>query len=181
MQQDTNRQIFYLACRELPNKIHTTGNQEECIFFKGFKISRINNYYIWEDIRYDDYYEPVNKFITQNILKEGFCKTLTKVMVHNDIEKLENLTRDVEKLNAQINYWVKKSMKNWNRYKEQKTGIINNETLSEDEKKEKLRILIGRHDKNKDLYSKKRRVLIEEKDNLKADISFYKVRVQNHK
>jgi hypothetical protein len=181
-QQDIHREIFYLACHELPNRIHTFKG-EEVIFYKGFRISRLDHVYQWQDIRYNDYYEPVNKFVTDNILKskDGFCRTLVKVMAHNDLEKLDNLKRDIEKLNAQTAYWVKKSSENWSRRVSQRKGITNNETLSDEEIKDKLIKLNNKYNNNRLLYEKKRNILKEEKEDIQADIVFYNSRIRNHR
>jgi len=175
--QEILKRIFEIASKELPNNIHTFKG-ESAIFFKGFKISlEKGGQYLWQDIRYSNYYEGVDKFITSNILTSGFCSTLTKVMYHNDTTKVEELHKYIEELDKQTTYWVKKSSINWHKQKEQQQGILKNKKLSENEIVERLNNLTVKYEKNRVLYEKKRNILKIERINFQADILFYTSRL----
>tara|TARA_R110002167_G_scaffold331706_1_gene538422 strand:- start:68181 stop:68738 length:558 start_codon:yes stop_codon:yes gene_type:complete len=174
--QETLEQIFRIACRELPHKHHSFGD-EEAVMYKGFKISKKDHTYFWEDTRYDGYYEPVDPLITERVLSNGFSKTLTQVMSHKDKDKLLKITREIEKIDKQKNHWIKKSTQNWNKYKIQKDLISKNTDLSNKDILEKTGSIELRYEKYKNLYKKKRRILKVEKEELMVNYHFYESRI----
>ena len=174
--QDIFRKIFNMAARELPDK-YQTFHGEDAILYRGFKISKTKKGYSWKDTRYSDFYEPVDPKITEKVLEKGFCVTLNEVMLHNDKDKILNLLREIEVKDALISFWVKESTKIWTNYNKKRL-LINKDTKTTDEEKKVKRDLIRkRYEKKKTLYQKKRGVISEEREALKADLKFFESRV----
>ena len=90
--QKIYRKIFEIACTELPHKHYIFGG-EECVMYRGFKISLKEGVFYWEDTRDNNYYEPVDPLITNNILISGFLKTLTLVGVSTNVSFPESKNR----------------------------------------------------------------------------------------
>lgn len=175
--QKTFKKIFDKALKELPNRYHNF-EKEDCVMYKGFKISRSNGLYNWQDTRYDDFYEVVDPLITSKILEQGFVKTLNEVMLHNDITKVRNLSKQIKKKDEKIAFWVKESTKIYTEYNSKKKTIQNNEKLSREERRKKLLNLSKKYEKVKNLYQKKRRVVHEEREELKTNKKFYESRLK---
>ena len=175
--QDTHKKIYEIALNERLTKLHSFLD-EDAIFYNGFKISlKKEGDYTWEDMRYSNYYEPVDPKITEQILLQGFTKTLKEVMHHNDLDKVLNIKREVEKIDAQVKAWTAKSTELWNNYnKDTKTTKANE--IDEGKKKARLSTLKNRYEKNKNLYQKKRRVLVEEKEEVRKDLVFFEARIK---
>jgi hypothetical protein len=175
--QETNQIIYEIALTEIPTKLHKF-HDEDAIFYNGFKISlKKGGTYAWEDVRYSNYYEPVDPKITEQVLLQGFTKTLNEVMYHNDLDKVLNIKREVEKIDALIRGWTIKSTDLWNNYNRQTKTTKANE-VDEGKKKTRLSTLKKRYEKSKALYQKKRRVLVEEKEEVRKDLVFYETRIQ---
>lgn len=155
---------------------------EEVIIYKGFRASKsIEGEYKWMDVRFDDYYEQVDPLITEKVLELGFVKALTLVMIHNDADKLIELERRIINIDKEIEYWVNRSTEIYNHRRREVTKINKNTTLSEDAKKKKKSSLNRRYEKDKILFEKKRRILKEEKDDIKIDHTFYNNRIKSFK
>lgn len=175
--QDTHKKIYEIAIKESLTRLHNF-HDEDAIFYAGFKTSKKESgKYTWEDIRYSNYYEPVDPKITEKVLSQGFSKTLKEVMHHSDLEKVLEIKREVEKIDAQIKGWTVKSTEIWNNYnKDTKTTEANE--IDEGKKRARLSALKKRYERNKKLYQKKRRVLVEEKEEVRKDLVFYEARIQ---
>lgn len=175
--QDTHKKIYEIAKSEQLTQMHNF-HTEDAILYRGFKISLTKvGEYTWEDTRYSNYYEQVDPKITEQILLKGFTKTLNEVMHHNDKEKVLSIKREVEKIDAQIKEWSKMSTELWNNYnKETKTTEANE--LDESKKRARLSTLKNRYERDKRLFQKKRRVLVEEKEEVRRDLVFYEARIQ---
>jgi len=178
--QDVYRQIFELACKELPYKRIVLGNSE-AVMFRGFKISKQEDVYYWQDTRYNSYYEPVDPIITENILKQGFLKTLTLVRIYNNEEKIYQIDQEIIQIRKDIDLWTDKSRKNWEMFKNQETKILNDSRLTSQMRREKLADLNKQYLIKKAFYSKKRGVLKRERDHLKAEKIFYSSQIQIYK
>jgi len=179
--QNTHKKIFEIAINESLTKLNKF-RDEEAIFFAGFKISKKRNgEYTWEDMRYSDFYEPVDPKITEQVLLQGFTKTLREVMHHNDANKVLNIKREVEKIDAQVKAWTNKSTELWNIYNKE-TKITKANEIEEGKKRTRLSTLKKRYERSKKLYQKKRRVLVEEKEEVRKDLVFYEARIKmyNH-
>lgn len=175
--QGTNKKIYEIALKENLTRLHSF-HDEDVIFYAGFKISKKKNgEYTWEDARYSNYYEPVDPKITEQVLSQGFSKTLKEVMHHNDLEKVLNIKREVEKIDAQIKAWTAESSSLWNNYNKNTKTTEANE-IDEGKKKARLSTLKNRYENSKKLYQKKRRVLVEEKEEVRKDLIFYEARIQ---
>ena len=98
-------------------------------------------------------------------------------MHHSDLDKVLNIKREVEKIDAQIKAWTSKSTELWNNYKRNIKTTEGNE-IDKGKKKAKLYTLKRRYESNKKLYQKKRRVLSEEKEEARKDLVFYEARIQ---
>lgn len=177
--QDILRQIFEMAIEEMPTR-HYTFIGEEAVLYKGFKISKIKKEYFWEDTRYSNFYEVVDPKVTKKVLENGFSVTLNEVMLHNDLDKILILARDIEKKDALINYWSKESTKLWTTYNKKRNSINKDKKITHYEVKTKKNNLKKRYEKKKDLYQKKRRVISEEREDLKADKKFFESRIKLH-
>jgi hypothetical protein len=175
--QDTHKKIFEIASNEQLTHTHTFHN-ETSILHRGFKISLTNKgEYTWEDTRYSNYYEPVDPKITEQVLLKGFIRTLNEVMHHNDKDKVLEIKREVEEIDAQIRDWSRKSTELWNNYnKNTKTAEANE--VDEGKKKTRLSTLKKNYERDKNLFQKKRRVLVEEKEEVRKDLVFYEARIQ---
>ena len=169
--EETYHKIFEMAVEELPNR-HQTFQDEEAVMYRGFKISKRKTVYQWQDTRYSNYYETVDPKVTENVLENGFSVTLNEVMLHNDKDKVLNLSREIEKRDALIAYWAKESTKIWTAYNKRRTVINKDEKIDEDLRATRKATLKKRYEKKKDLFQKKRRVISEERDDLKADKKF---------
>ena len=175
--QDTHKKIFEIANDESETRLHTFHN-EQAVFYAGFKISKKDTgEYTWEDTRYSDFYEPVDPKITEQILLQGFTKTLKEVMHHNDKDKVLNIKREVEKIDAEVKMWISKSSKLWSEYNKQ-TKITKANEIDEGKKKTRIATLKKRYERDKKLYQKKRRVLVEEKEEVRKDLVFYEARIK---
>ena len=174
--QDIFKQIFELAIKERPTILQSFSH-EEAILYKGFKISKIKNDYKWEDTRYDNYYEPVDPKITEKVLENGFIKTLNEVMHHNDLDKVLNIHREVEKIDAEVSYWTKESTKLWNEFNN-KSKKIEEDEVDKGKKETRISALRKKYERDKSLYQKKRRVLAEEKEEIRKDLVFYETRIK---
>lgn len=176
--QETYKIIYEMAEAEVPRPpfdFHT----EKAIIHKGFRISKtIEGEYDWKDVRFDDYYEEVDPLITEKVLELGFVNALTLVMIHNDHDKLVKLNRRVINIDKEIEYWVNMSTAIYNARRRQIT-IINKSLTSEDSKRRKKIALNKKYEKDKILFEKKRRILKEEKDEVKIDYTFYNNRIRN--
>jgi len=175
--QDILKKIFELATSELPSN-HFRFQKEEAVMFKGFKISKDSSGYKWEDMRYSDFYEPVDPKITEQILLKGFEFTLSEVMAHNNIFKLEKISREIEVKDSLISYWVTESTKIYAEYNKKRTSINKDSRLTAEVKKRRKDSLRKRYEKNRDLYQKKRRVISEQREELKADKKFFESRTK---
>lgn len=175
--QDIFRDIFQMAIQELPDR-HYTFVGEEAVIYKGFKISLKEGVYYWQDTRYDDFYEVVDPKVTENVLSKGFSITLNEVMLHNDHDKVLNLSREIEKKDALIAYWAKESTKLWTTYNKRRTLINKDEKEDEKTKLSRKATLKKRYEKKKNLYQKKRRVISEEREELKNDKKFFENRIK---
>lgn len=174
MQEDF-KEIYNLAVKELPHKIHLFKG-EKAVMHLGFKSSLKDKTYYWQDTRYSNYYEPVDPKITKKVLERGFCNTLTEVMKHADKERVLNIAREIEKKDALIGYWTKESSKLWTEYN--KKRLLINKNSVDEVKKQKKDLLKKRYEKDKSLYQKKRRVIMEERDDLKGDLKFFQTRIK---
>ena len=99
-------------------------------------------------------------------------------MLHNDKDKVLNLSREIEKRDALIAYWAKESTKIWTTYNKRRTVINKDEKVDEDLRATRKATLKKRYEKKKDLFQKKRRVISEERDDLKADKKFFESRIK---
>lgn len=177
--QDIFKQIFKMAIKEMPTRYHIFIG-EKAVLYKGFKISKIKNEYFWQDTRYSNFYEVVDPKVTKKALENGFSVTLNEVMLHNDIDKVLILTRNIEKKDALIAYWTKESTKIWTIYNRKKNSINKDKKITHYEVKLKNNNLKKRYEKKKSLYQKKRRVISEEREDLKADKKFFESRIKLH-
>ena len=175
--QQLYEKIFNMACEEIPHRVFVFGN-ERCVIYRGFKISELDGIYSWQDIRDNSFYDPVDPIITNQILKKGFVKTLTEMMVHGDKERLYQLQERVKEIDRTIKYWVNKSSENYRNQKKTETGILSNLKLTQEQIEHKLETLNKKYLKNKNLYVKKRRVLKEEREEVEAQVTFYKTRIK---
>jgi len=175
--EDRLKDIFNMAVRELPNKLHEF-HGESSVLYRGFKISKTNDGYLWQDIRFSDYYEPVDPKITENVLSKGFTKTLTEVMRYSDEDKVLKIEREIEKLDNLISYWTSESSKLWAKHKKNMSAIDNNKDIPIEECVRRKQSTEKRYEYKKNLYQKKRRVIFEEREELKADLKFYKSRIK---
>lgn len=157
-EQEVLKSIFKLAKGELPHRVFEFSN-EICVMFKGFKASICEGVYKFEDVRHSDYYEEVDPLIVNAILSQGFSKTLSEVMVHDDKMKVVKLRRHVINLNVEINHWVLASRENYAHYS---NGEI---TKSKYQRKRRL-------------YAKKRSILKRKRADVEADIEFYSNRIK---
>ena len=175
--QEQYEKIFEMACEELPHRLFVFGS-ETAIIYRGFRISKVAGKYIWQDVRYDGFYDEVDPIITAHILKNGFIKTLTELMIHNDKERLYQLEQRVDEIERTIKYWTLESSKNYRNYKKSETGIISNLNLTKEQIDYKLENLHKRYIWRKNLYIKKRRVLKEERAVVETKIAFYQSRIR---
>ncbi len=175
--QDTYKKIFEIASNEQFTQMQSFHN-EDAILYRGFKIGLTQSgEYTWEDTRYSNYYEPVDPKITEQVLLKGFTKTLNEVMHHNDQEKVLSIKREVEKIDAEIKAWSRKSTELWNNYnKDTKTTEANE--IDKGKKETRLSTLRDRYERDKRLFQKKRRVLVEEKEEVRKDLVFYEARIK---
>lgn len=175
--KDIFQKIFQMAVEELPDR-HQTFQGEEAVLYRGFKISKVKDEYDWQDTRYSNYYEPVDPKVTENVLENGFSVTLNEVMLHNDKDKVLTLSREIEKKDAQIAYWAKESTKIWTTYNKKRTLINKDEKIDENLREVRKATLKKRYEKKKDLFQKKRRVISEEREDLKVDKKFFESRIK---
>lgn len=153
---------------------------EMAIIHKGFRVSRtIDGVYGWKDVRFDDYYESVDPLITEKVLELGFVKALTLVMIHNDHDKLVELNRRVININKEVEYWVNRATEIYNDRKRAISKINKSKTLSSETKKKRLASANKRYTKDRKLFEKKRRILKEEKEDVKVDQVFYSNRIKS--
>lgn len=177
--QDTYKKIYEMAVSEVERPPFDF-EKESVVIHKGFRIGRtIEGEYSWKDVRFDDYYEEVDPLITEKVLELGFVKALTLVMIHNDHDKIIELERRIINIDKEIEYWVGESTQIYNEKKRETAKITRSKTLSPETKKKRKASLQKRYDKNKRLYEKKRRILKEEKDDIRIDHSFYSNRIRN--
>jgi hypothetical protein len=175
--QEHWRKIFKMACEEIPHRIFIFG-KEYAVIYRGFRISELEGKYEWKDMRRHSFYDKVDPVVTQHILKKGFLKTLTELMVHDDHERLYQLEKKVGDINSEIKYWTNKSSENYRHYKVSEVEIITNTMLETEQIEYKTELLNKKYIINKNLYAKKRRVLKEEKKKVGVQITFYKSRVK---
>lgn len=177
--QETYKKIYEMALEEVdrpPFNFQT----EQVIIHKGFRASKtIDGVYDWKDVRFDDYYEEVDPLITEKVLELGFVNTLTLVMIHNDADKLIQLNRRVININKEIEYWVNMSTEIYNNKRKSISSINRNKKLSGDSKKKKIASTNTKYEKQRKLFEKKRRILKEEKDDVKIDQTFYSNRIKS--
>jgi hypothetical protein len=177
--QGIYKQIYEMALEEVdrpPFNFHT----EQVIIHKGFRVSKtIDGVYDWKDVRFDDYYEEVDPLITEKVLELGFVNALTLVMIHNDADKLIELNRRVINIDKEIEYWVNKSTEIYNNRKKAISTINRSETLSKETKRRRLTSADKKYDRDRRLFEKKRRILKEEKDDVKVDQIFYNNRIKS--
>jgi hypothetical protein len=178
--QQAYQQIFEMACKELPHKHHKFKG-EEYVMYRGFKVSLKCNKFYWQDTRYTDFYEPVDPFITENILIEGFYTTITNVMTHNDNEKVYNISIELFNISEQVKFWVNKSSENWRSFKSQETIMLSNTKLTQDQIEHGKNVFNNKYLEKKNLYIKKRGVLKQEREQLEADKAFYQSRIKSYK
>lgn len=175
--QDTFEKIFNIAIKDVPNN-HFVFSGEEAVIYRGFKISKTKRGYKWQDTRYSDFYEVVDPKVTENVLEKGFSVTLTEVMLHSDRDKVLVMGREIEEKDSLIAHWAKESTRLWTDYS-RKRNNINKDIKTEDEvKRVKKASLKKRYEKKKALYQKKRRVITEEREDLKADLKFFESRLK---
>lgn len=174
--QETHKIIFELALKEQLTFLQKFP-QEDAILYKGFKISKTKDGYKWEDTRYDNYYEPVDPLITETILLKGFTKTLNEVMHHNDLEKVVLISREIEKIDNEVTYWTKESTKLWSEFNN-KCKKINKDEVDRGKKDTRISALKRKYERDKALFQKKRRVLAEQKEEIRKDLIFYEARIK---
>lgn len=176
--QEIHRRIYEMALVEVarpPFDFLT----EEVIIHKGFRICRTNKgEYHWKDARFDDYYEDVDPIITEKVLEIGFVKTLTLVMIHNDHDKLIELARRIVTIDKEIEYWVNQSTEIFNNRKRNVRSINQSKTLSNETKRKRIITANRKYEKDRKLFEKKRRILKEEKDDVRVDQTFYSSRIK---
>jgi len=175
--QEHWQKIFKMACEEVPHRIFNFGN-ERAVIYRGFRISELNGEYQWQDVRYHSFYDKVDPIITEHILKNGFLKTLTELVVHNDNERLYQLDKRLGEIENEIKGWTNKSSENYRNFKKAEIGIISNIDLTPEQIDHRIDLLNRKYMKNKNLYAKKRRVLKEERGNADISIVFYKSRIK---
>lgn len=175
--QKTWKQIYEMACEELPHKLFNFGN-ERFILYRGFRISKLDGEYKWQDVRNDSFYTPVDPIITKHILDNGFFKTLTELMVHNDKERLYQLNKRADEIERETKGWTNKSSENYRNFKKSETVIIENLNLTPDQIDHRIEALNKKYMRNKNLYAKKRRVLKEERKEVEAQTVFYESRIK---
>lgn len=175
--QDLLKQIFDMACRELPHKILKCGG-EEFVIYRGFRISNYKGEYKWQDVRNDSFYLPVDPIITNRVLEYGFFRTLTELMVHNDKERLYQLNLRITEIEQEVKHWTNKSSENYRNFKKLETETIENVNLTPEQIEHKIDAFNIKYTKNKNLYAKKRRVLKEERLIVESKIAFYKSRIK---
>lgn len=175
--QDIYKKIFDIAVKE---KITLLQNfsYEQAVMYKGFKISRSKGIYKWEDTRYDNYYEKVDPKITEKVLVNGFIKTLNEVMHYNDLNKVLEIKREIEKVDAEINYWTKESTKIWNDYNNKLKKLEADEKVNKVKKEIETSAIKKKYEREKNLYQKKRRVLAEGREEIRKDLVFYETRIK---
>ena len=175
--QSIYKKIFEIAVAELPEK-HYIFIGEEAVLYRGFKSSKSNKSYNWQDTRFSNYYEPVDPKITENILLKGFTKTLTEVMIHNDKDKLLTISREICEKDALIAYWAKESTRIWAEYSKKIRVLNKNEKIKDEVKKKRKSSAKKGYMKKKSLYNKKREVIHKERLELKEDIKFFEARIR---
>lgn len=176
--QDTYKQIYEMAVREV-DRPPFEFQSESVVIHKGFRVSKtIEGEYGWKDVRFDDYYEEVDPLITEKVLELGFVKALTLVMIHNDQDKLVELERRIINIDKEIEYWVGQATEIYNERKKAIRKINYSKTLSDATKKKRVASANKNYEKNKKLFEKKRRILKEEKDDVRVDQTFYSNRVK---
>lgn len=164
--RDIYRQIFEMAIKEVPQNVFEWAD-EKVVIYKGFRISKKGDDYFWKDARYNDYFDPVDPVITEKILELGFKKTIIEVMKHTDKDKLLQLKREMERLDAEVKHWIGKSSAAYNKMV---SATKKNKNKAESEKK--------KYEKAKSRFAKKRGVLKSEKEALQADINFLESRIK---
>lgn len=166
--EDIYEQIFEMAIKEVPNQ-HFRWEGEEVVIYKGFRISKKDGEYFWKDARHSDYFDPVDPDITEKILEIGFKKTIIEVMRHTDKDRLLDLKRKMEKLDAETKYWVKEASKAYNKMiKKTKNEVDQN----------KIKAAKSKYEKDKSKFLKKRGVVKSEKDALQSDIDLFESRIK---
>jgi len=175
--QDIFKQIFDRAVSELPNRLQAF-QDEDAVLYRGFKISKRKEGYYWQDTRYSNFYEKVDPKITEKVLENGFALTLNEVMLHNDKDKVLSLSREIEKKDALIAYWAKESTRIWTAFNKRKNVISKDTKTDEETKLIRRATLKERYEKKKDLFHKKRKVISEEREELKADMKFFDSRIK---
>ena len=168
--QDIYRQIFEMAEKELSHRVFIWYG-EEAYIYRGFRISRKNNNYQWKDARYSDYMEEVDPLITEKILELGFCNAITEVMKHTDKIRLRQLKRNMEKLDAEVEHWIKEASKSYNKMKRATNSSDSEKALAAKKK----------YEKEKSRFAKKRGVIKSEREALQGDINFYESRINMYK
>lgn len=177
--QDTLKEIYELAIKEQPLHYHDFPN-EEAVMYRGFKISKSKKGYKWEDTRYSNYYEKVDPKITKNVLKSGFSVTLNLVRLHNDKEKIVLINRRIIEINKDIQIWSKESTRIWNEYKSILRTVDSDKKINSKTKKKKKHNAKSKYETDRALFQKRRRILGEEKDELKSDLNFFKTRSKTY-
>lgn len=168
--KDIYRQIFEMAIKEVPHQLFKWAD-EEVIIYKGFRVSKKGDEYFWKDARHSDYFAPVDPDITEKIFELGFKKTIIEVMKHTDKDRLLKLKREMERLDAEVRYWISKSSAAYNK--------MISATKDCDDKK-KIRSEISKYERAKSRFAKKRGVLKSEKESLQGDIDFFEARIKTY-
>lgn len=176
--QEIHKTIYDMAVAELSQSPFDF--QNELVFiYKGFRISKsIKGIYDWKDVRNNDYYEEVDPLITEKVLEIGFVKALLLVMIHNDHDKIIQLERRVINIDKEIEYWVNQSTEIYNERRRDSNKVNRSKTLSFETKEKRKTLLAKRYIKDKALFEKKRRILKEEKDDIRIDHVFYSNRIK---
>lgn len=176
--QEIYKRIYEMATLELAMPPYDFGG-EEAFIHKGFRVSKtIDGEYSWKDVRFDDYYEEVDPIITEKVLELGFINALFLVMIHNDHDKIVKLNRRAISIDLEVEHWVSMATTIYTEKNRNINKLNRSKTISEETKKKRKASLIKKYERDKLLFEKKRRILKEEKDEIRADIEFYYSRIK---
>jgi hypothetical protein len=70
----------------------------ECLFYKGFKLTKTLDGYKLEDIRLSDFYDPVKKKDYDVLMELGFIKGADTIVNNRNIKRVRIYTRIIERL-----------------------------------------------------------------------------------
>jgi len=98
-------------------------NGVQCIFYKGFKMSLVNNKYIIEDVRKNDFYTDVEENHFEILKTNGFIQGADNISYERNNSRVTKFTKTLEKLYTDKEKMVKSKKSNTQKFENLINGI----------------------------------------------------------